>query len=149
MLAVCGDVAVHSDAAMNAAAAVHGDAAAHNNAEMQMNAAVHDKASVHMDAAVLSDTGSTMHGCSTNSPAQPMAEAGELWASWGQSGGLEPFPVASSPPSTQSPVLSAAWAEQLCKGSCSSFAIYGLYSSTIGFRWCPVIKVACVGSQET
>ena len=72
MLAVCSDVAAHSDAAMNTAAAVHGDAAAHNNAEMQMNAAVHDKASVHMGAAVLSDAGSTMHGCSTNSPAQPM-----------------------------------------------------------------------------
>lgn len=87
MLAVCSDVAAHSDAAMNTAAAVHGDAAAHNNAEMQMNAAVHDKASVHMGAAVLSDAGSTMHGCSTNSPAQPMAEAGgavgQLGAIWG------------------------------------------------------------------
>lgn len=147
-VAVLGDTALHSDAAMNTAAA-------HNNAAMHIDAAVHDNAAVHVDAAVrcdavvLSDAGSTMRGCSTSSSAQTMAEdggaVGQLGAIWGAG-------TRSCGQQLLSPlghVLSAAWAEQFCKGSCSSFAIYGLYSSAIGFRWCPVIKVACVGSQET
>lgn len=114
---------------MNTAAAVHGDAAAHNSAAVHIDAAVHDSAAVHTDAAVgcdaavLSGAGSTMDGCSTSSSAQPMAEAGgavgQLGAIWG-AGARSCGQQLLSP---QGYVISAAWAEQLCKGSCSSFAI--------------------------
>lgn len=115
--AALGHTALHNDTAMNTAAAVHGDAAAHNSAAMHIDAAV------GCDAAVLSGAGSTMDGCSTSSSAQPMTEAGgavgQLGAIWG-AGARSCGQQLLSP---QGYVISAAWAEQLCKGSCSSFAI--------------------------